>query len=197
MNRTNSYFWVPCSFVALALAAAVAAQLSSPYVQAQGTTNRPGTVRPTEPGQTPPAQPGRTANMMDRSREQSKLSFKASDISDLNVYSAENKEIGKIKDLMVREDGKVVYAAVSFGGFLGMGDKLFAVPWDAVHLVKSPDPNDARKVKLHAQIDVNEATLKNKAGFDKDHWPEEGDNSFLPTGMTRRTAPTSTPSPSR
>jgi hypothetical protein len=82
---------------------------------------------------------------------------------------------------MVQHDGKISYAAVSFGGFLGIGDKMFAVPWDAVHVVKK-DNNS----KAYAQIDVTEQSLKDRQGFDKDHWPEKADASFL-TGVQRQT----------
>ncbi len=99
--------------------------------------------------------------------------FKASELIGMNVRgkSGENK-IGSIKDFMVRSNGRIVYAAVSFGGFLGIGDKLFAVPINAIDFVK--DDNGS-----YARIDVTEETLKERKGFDKDNWPSQADRSFV------------------
>jgi hypothetical protein len=74
----------------------------------------------------------------------------------------------------------VKYAAVSFGGFLGMGDKLFAVPLGAIDFIKTDKDT-------YARIDVTEQTLKAKQGFNQDHWPAEADRSFT-SGTTRRQA---------
>src|SRR3954466_9987766 len=60
--------------------------------------------------------------------------WKASDVIGQSIYTMKDEEKGKIKDLMIGPDGKIAYAAVSFGGFLGIGDKLFAVPMDAIHI---------------------------------------------------------------
>jgi len=48
------------------------------------------------------------------------------------VRNREGEDLGRIEDFMMdRETGRVAYAVLSFGGFLGVGNKLFAVPWDA------------------------------------------------------------------
>ena len=64
-----------------------------------------------------------------------------------------------------------------------MGDKLFAVPLEAIDFVKTGD--DA-----YARIDVTEETLKQKQGFNQEKWPAEADQSFV-TGNLRRQAATS------
>src|SRR6202020_2719366 len=52
-----------------------------------------------------------------------------------DVYNAANENLGSIKELMIEmSSGKISYAVLSFGGFLGMGDRLFAVPWAALKL---------------------------------------------------------------
>src|SRR5262245_21264872 len=102
---------------------------------------------------------------------------KASDVIGMNVRAVgKDDTIGSINDLMIQKDGRVAYAAVSFGGFLGMGDKLFAVPMEAINFVQVGDGDDA---DVYAQIDVTEQTLKTRQGFDQDHWPENADRSFL------------------
>jgi hypothetical protein len=55
---------------------------------------------------------------------------------------------------------------LSFGGFLGIGDKLFAIPWQALQL----DPDNKCFV-----LDVDKEMLDNAPGFDKDHWPSMAD----------------------
>ena len=48
------------------------------------------------------------------------------------VVNPAGEDLGKIEELMIDlENGRVAYAVLSFGGFLGMGDKLFAIPWRA------------------------------------------------------------------
>jgi len=98
---------------------------------------------------------------------------KASELIGLNVRGQSgDDDIGSINDLMIGHDGKVVYAAVSFGGFLGLGDKLFAVPFEAIEVVKTEDD-------LYARIDVTEETLKNMEGFDQDNWPAKANRTFV------------------
>jgi sporulation protein YlmC with PRC-barrel domain len=98
--------------------------------------------------------------------------WKASELIGLAVYNNGDEEKGKIKDLMLGPNGQVEYAAVSFGGFLGMGNKLFAVPWDAIHL-------EWKDNKIHhAKVDVSEDSIKQRQGFDENHWPERADRGF-------------------
>ena len=65
--------------------------------------------------------------------------------------------------------GKVGYAVLSFGGFLGMGEKLFAAPWNALTL----DTKNKRFV-----LNVEKDRLKDAPGFDKDNWPNMADQSW-------------------
>jgi hypothetical protein len=110
-------------------------------------------------------------------RMSDKEACKASDMIGMDVRTAGGDEnVGSINDLVVRHDGRVAYAAVSFGGFLGMGDKLFAVPMDAIEFVKVGEGADA---EIYARIDVSEQTLKNRQGFDQDNWPAAADEGFL------------------
>ena len=118
---------------------------------------------------------------MNSTRVENQGVWKASEVIGMNVRgSAGDDNIGSIKDLVLSHDGHVKYAAVSFGGFLGMGDKLFAVPLSAMDFIKSGDDH-------YARIDVTEQTLKAKRGFNQDHWPTEADPSFA-SKTTRRQA---------
>jgi len=65
--------------------------------------------------------------------------------------------------------GKVAYAVLSFGGFLGMGNKLFAVPWSALRLDED---------QKHFILDVDKQKLEGAPGFDQDNWPDMADSSW-------------------
>ena len=57
----------------------------------------------------------------------------ASSLMGDDVYNQQEEDLGDVKDFMMdMRTGKVAYAVLSFGGFLGMGEKLFAVPWSAL-----------------------------------------------------------------
>ncbi|MGE5146794.1 MAG: PRC-barrel domain-containing protein [Candidatus Eiseniibacteriota bacterium] len=56
--------------------------------------------------------------------------FRASDIIGKTVKNTKGETLGSVDDLVVSRDDKVVYAIVSVGGFLGVGDKLVAVRYD-------------------------------------------------------------------
>src|SRR5512135_3389874 len=59
----------------------------------------------------------------------------ASSLTGDSVVNAQGEDLGTIEDIMIHIDsGRVAYAVLSFGGFLGMGDKLFAIPWEALTL---------------------------------------------------------------
>jgi sporulation protein YlmC with PRC-barrel domain len=87
-----------------------------------------------------------------------------------DVYNSADEDLGDIQEFMIEmSTGRIAYAVLSFGGFLGMGDKLFAVPWEALRL----DTGNHRFV-----LNVDKETLKNAPGFDKDHWPSMADPTW-------------------
>ena len=94
----------------------------------------------------------------------------ASTISGDDVYNRQGEKLGSIKDLMMDiHSGRVCYAVLSFGGFLSLGEKLFAVPWSALTL----DTENKRFI-----LNVEADRLKNAPGFDKDQWPNMADASW-------------------
>ena len=87
-----------------------------------------------------------------------------------DVYNADGEDLGDIKELMIdMQSGEVAYAVLSFGGMLGMGDKLFAVPWAALKL---------DTVNKRFTLNVPKDRLKDATGFDKDNWPVMADNTW-------------------
>jgi len=94
----------------------------------------------------------------------------ASTLKNEKVVNAAGEDLGNIHDYMIDLDScRIAYCVLSFGGFLGMGDKLFAVPWQSMTL----DTQRHRFV-----LEVSKEKLKNSPGFDKDHWPGAGDREF-------------------
>lgn len=86
------------------------------------------------------------------------------------VYNQKEEDLGSIKEIMLdTNNGNVCYAVLSSGGFLGMGEKLFAVPWSALTL-----DTQNKRFMLNVELD----RLKNAPGFDKDQWPDMADASW-------------------
>jgi sporulation protein YlmC with PRC-barrel domain len=98
--------------------------------------------------------------------------FRASTIDGMKVRNAKGEDIGKVRDLVIdMSKGAVVYAALDFGGFLGVGDKLFAVPWSAFRC----ESNDKEKFLV---LDTTKERLEKAPGFDKSHWPDMADPAW-------------------
>jgi sporulation protein YlmC with PRC-barrel domain len=103
-----------------------------------------------------------------RARDRSGV-FKASELIGMTVQGTDGKTLGDIKDLVINpDDGAIDYAVLDFGGFLGINDKYFAIPWDALEVAK-----DKRKIV----VDATKRDLKSAPGFDKNNWPDFGDVS--------------------
>lgn len=79
------------------------------------------------------------------------------------IVNPAGEQLGNLKELVLDlEDGRIAYAVLSFGGLMGLGDKLFAIPWEALIL----NPKDHTFI-----LNVEKEVLKEAPGFDKDHWP--------------------------
>lgn len=87
-----------------------------------------------------------------------------------DVYNHSDEELGDIKEIMLdMRTGQIAYAVLSFSGILGMGDKLFAVPWERLTL----DPVNKRFL-----LNVEKGQLKDAPGFDKNNWPDMGSEAW-------------------
>jgi sporulation protein YlmC with PRC-barrel domain len=96
--------------------------------------------------------------------------FRVDNIIGSGVINLEGKRIGTIKDLVIDIDtGNIKYAALEFGGFMGFGDKLFAVPWQSLTAVP------AEGIFI---IDQSEKKLEKAPGFNKNNWPDINDKSW-------------------
>lgn len=84
-----------------------------------------------------------------------------------DVVNGQDESLGDIKEFMIdMRSGNIAYAVLAFGGFLGMGEKLFAVPFQALQL----DTENHRFV-----LNVPKERLQDAPGFDKDAWPDMTD----------------------
>ncbi len=87
-----------------------------------------------------------------------------------DVYNHKEEDLGDVKEILLdMRSGKVAYAVLSFGGFLGMGEKLFAVPWSALTL----DTVNKRFI-----LNVEKDRLLDAPGFDEDDWPDMADSTW-------------------
>jgi len=79
------------------------------------------------------------------------------------VVDPDGTRLGYLKELMIDlASGSVAYAVLSRGGFGGVGERLFAIPWQLVAV----DGDEERLV-----VDVTEEVLDDSPGFDPDDWP--------------------------
>jgi sporulation protein YlmC with PRC-barrel domain len=80
------------------------------------------------------------------------------------VVNVNGENLGKIEDIMVDiETGRIPFAVLSTGGFLGGNARLYAVPWDAL------------KYSMHDKtfvLNITKETLANAPSFTKSHWPD-------------------------
>lgn len=99
-----------------------------------------------------------------------KCVLSASSIEGDTVKNRQGEDLGNIKDIMICTDtNEVEYYVLSFGGILGMGDKLFAIPPEALEV----NTNDNCFV-----CNIDKDRLENAEGFDKNNWPDFADPSF-------------------
>lgn len=93
-------------------------------------------------------------------------SFRSSNLEGMPVYNLAGEEVGKIEELVINvEQGRIEYAALGVGGFLGIGEKMFAVPWRLFTL-------NYDETKSFFVLDVSKQVLEKAPGFDKSRWPD-------------------------
>jgi sporulation protein YlmC with PRC-barrel domain len=96
----------------------------------------------------------------------------ASSLEGETVMNHHGETLGEIEEIMLDvKTGRIAYAVLAVGGFLGIGEKYFAVPWNALTL------DTDRKCFL---LDADKDRLQNAEGFDKDHWPSDASVEWPP-----------------
>ncbi len=87
------------------------------------------------------------------------------------VKNQQGQDLGKIHNLMINlRSGKVEYAVIEFGGFLGLGEKLFAIPFDELRV------DEVEEVFI---LNREKDYLKDSPGFDPAHWPDTNDHNYF------------------
>lgn len=87
-----------------------------------------------------------------------------------SVVNSSGEDLGKVEAIMLDvSGGRIAYVVLSFGGYLGLGSKYFAVPWSAFTL-------DAGEKRF--MLGISKDRLESAPGFDKDHWPSMADRTW-------------------
>lgn len=124
------------------------------------------------------------ANQYDNSHRNmsERRNIRASELIGLNVQNNADETVGEINDIVIDSNsGTVDYVALSAGGFLGIGDTLFAVPWKAFECRQNGDEHTV-------VLDIDKETLSKAKGFNQENWPDtanqqwrsENDRHFFP-----------------
>lgn len=125
----------------------VGSGLAQDPAQDEPPPGEPPAAAPQEPAGPPPegmAQPeeemGAPASEATAGAEGDPISeaaYMVSDLMDKDVRNAQDEELGQVQNLLVSEDGRVTHAVVGAGGVLGVGQDMYAVPWDRLQF--APD----------------------------------------------------------
>jgi sporulation protein YlmC with PRC-barrel domain len=107
--------------------------------------------------------------------------FKASALTGQPVRNSKNENLGKLEDLVVNKDGKIVYGVLSHGGVAGIGDKLFAVPPSQLALTDMPNNRE----KKEFLVNVDKSILDNNPGFNEKDLPSAPSSVFMAGGSGR------------
>ncbi|WP_269532162.1 PRC-barrel domain-containing protein [Chitinimonas sp. BJYL2] len=96
--------------------------------------------------------------------------IKASSMIGTDVVNLKDEHIGDIKEIVIDpRSGRVAYAVVSFGGFFSLGEKLFAVPFNAFKRSEKGDDY---------VLDATKESMKDAPGFNTDSWPTMADEKW-------------------
>lgn len=87
-----------------------------------------------------------------------------------HVHNLKDEHLGDIKEIMLdMRSGKVAYAVMSYGGVFSIGEKLLAVPWEALTL---------DTVNKRFTLNIDKERIENAPGFDADHWPNMANQAW-------------------
>lgn len=88
-----------------------------------------------------------------------------------HVHNLQDEHLGTVKEIMLdMQTGMVAYVVMASGGVLTIGEKLFAIPWEALKL------DTANK---RFTMDISKERIENAPGFDADHWPDMANQTWM------------------
>lgn len=130
MNRT-----LTAAALAVVLAAPAFAQSATPPAANPPAADQSSTASPSTGGA------GFVAS-------QSATDWRGSKLIGATVYGTDNASIGEISELMIANDGKISAAVIGVGGFLGVGSKNVAIPFDKLNVSRKPDTGAIDKITV-------------------------------------------------
>jgi hypothetical protein len=87
-----------------------------------------------------------------------------------HVHNLQNEHLGEIKEIMLdMRSGKIAYAVMASGGVFTLGERLFAVPWEALTL---------DTVNKRFTLNIDKDRIDNAPGFDTEHWPNMANQAW-------------------
>lgn len=138
-------------------AAALAVVLATPAFAQTAKPDaavKPGTTQ-TQMNQTQPASPGSAATSPSTTTDQvafvqnqNSTDWRGSKLIGASVYGPDNKSIGEINDVLIANDGKINAVVIGVGGFLGVGEKNVAIPFDKLQVARKADSAAIEKVTV-------------------------------------------------
>ena len=88
-----------------------------------------------------------------------------------HVHNLQNEHLGEIKEIMLdMRSGKIAYAVMASGGVFTLGERLFAVPWEALTL---------DTVNKRFTLNIDKDRIENAPGFDTEHWPNMANQAWV------------------
>jgi sporulation protein YlmC with PRC-barrel domain len=101
--------------------------------------------------------------------------YRGSKLVGADVENRQGEDLGDIADVVIDpQTGRVAYAVLAFGGFLGLGEKYFAVPFSALTPAVGERPGDRERYILN----IDQERLKNAPGFERNNWPNMADRTW-------------------
>ena len=103
------------------------------------------------------------------------LALRATDFEGLEIRNMQGEDLGEVEDVVIDlQNGRVRYIAMSTGGVLGVGGKMFAIPWNAFRYRME---DDEQFLVLNATAEK----FENAPGFDENNWPNFADRQWRMT----------------
>ena len=98
----------------------------------------------------------------------------AEKVEGTDVYNLNGDKLGTVDDIMLdKVSGKAIYAIMSFGGFLGIGEKEVAVGMDKLQFMPDGDNNH------YLYTNFTKEQLENAPAYDKNSWAENRDKQLI------------------
>ncbi len=116
--------------------------------------------------------------------------WRASKLIGASVVGPDNKSIGDINELLIAEDGSVDAVVVGVGGFLGIGEKNVAIPFDSLSVQREAGSDDIEKISVSFSKEELESAPKFAYS---DEQPRPATTGANPGGTTRGANPATRP----